>query len=55
MLNIKLISYFVTLLFIFSLMMPASGCAGSFTGSSIIETKEMDYSDFSKLEISSAF
>ena len=33
----------------------AAGCGGSITGSSNIETREMDYSNFTKLEIGNAF
>ena len=50
-----LAAYLITAVLIVGLLAATAGCGGSISGSSNIETREMNYSDFTKLEISSAF
>jgi len=45
----------VTVAVIMGLLASVAGCGGSLTGSSNIMTREMYYSNFTKLEVSSAF
>ena len=51
----KIMASLITLALIMALLVSAIGCGGSITGSSNIETREWYYSNFTKLEVSSAF
>lgn len=55
MINNKLVVHVFTWQIITGFIVLSAGCAGNLIGSSNIETKEMEYSDFSKVEVSSAF
>ena len=51
MANKKAMIVMIALSLILGITMFAAGCGGSITGSSNIETREMNYSNFTKLEI----
>lgn len=51
----RVAAYLATLAVIMGLFASVAGCGGSLTGSSNIITREMYYSNFTKLEVSSAF
>ena len=55
MANKKMAGWLLAMAVVLGLLVPAVGCAGALTGSSNIETREMNYTGFTKLEVSNAF
>jgi len=51
----KIVAYFMVLILLTGLFTSISGCRAAVSGSGKLETRDVDYSDFSKVEISHAF
>jgi len=51
----RLVSGFLSLVIILAIAAAGMGCTGPLTGSAVLVTQEMDFSDFTRLDISSAF